>query len=50
MSVALVMPSLSDDSQGRNAQNGKLARHTSRRRILEDVGACKKLEILDCEP
>lgn len=34
MSMALMMPGLSDDSQGRNAQNGKLAKH---------IGRCRRL-------
>ena len=34
MSMALVMPGLSDDSQGRNPHDGKLAEHVGMRRPL----------------
>lgn len=35
MSMALMMAGLSDDSQGRNAQNGRLGKHIGRRRRLQ---------------
>ena len=45
MSMALVMPGLSDDSQGRNPHNGKLAEHVGKCRPLCDV-----FDFLDCDP
>ncbi len=42
MSVAFLMPSLSDDGQGCNTDNGKLAIHLGR-----NMAFCQGLDVLD---